>query len=70
VEEKLLVNRYDERLNVSRCKKRTYQRRGSRCRCRAQVRCLAKLASGLILPVGMGVSQGLGGKQHEQDRQC
>ena len=69
MEEKLLVNRYDERLNVSRCKKGTYQRRGPRCWCRAQMRRLAKLASRLILSLDVGVNQGLGGKQCEQDRQ-
>ena len=69
MEEKLLVNRYDEWLNVSRGKKRTYERRGSRCRCRAQVRRLAKLASCLVLSLDVGVNQGLGGKQCEQDRQ-
>ena len=69
MEEKLLVNRYDKRLNVSSCQKRTHQRCGSCCRCRAQVRRLTKLASRLILSVGVGVSQGLGGEQHEQERQ-
>ena len=69
MEEKLLVNRYDERLNVSRCKKWTYKRRGSLGRCRAQMRRLAKLASRLILSLDVGVNQRLGGKQREQDRQ-
>ena len=69
MEEKLLVNRYNKRLNVSGCQKRTYQRCGSRCRRRSQMRRLAKLASRLILSLGVGVSQGLGGEQHEQERQ-
>lgn len=69
MEEKLLVNRNDKRLNVSRCKKRTYKRRGSRGRCRAKMRRLAKLASRLILSLDVGVNQGLGGKQREQDCQ-
>jgi hypothetical protein len=69
VEEKLLVNRDDEGLNISRCQKRTYKPRGYRRWCRAQVRRLAKLASCLILSVGVGVRQGLGGEQCEQDRQ-
>ena len=55
MEEKLLVNRYYEGLYVPRCNERTYKRRGSRGRCRAQVRRLAKLASCLILSVGVGV---------------
>ena len=69
MKEKLLVNRYDKRLNVSHRKKRTYYGRGSRRRCRAQVCRLAKLASRLILSLDVGVNQGLGGKQREQDRQ-
>jgi hypothetical protein len=68
VEEKLLVNRYGERLNVSCCKKKTYERRDSCCRYRAQMRRLAKLASRLILSVRVCMSQGLGGEQSEQDR--
>ena len=69
MEEKLLVNRYDERLNVSCCKKKAYQRRDSRCRYGAQMRRLANLARGLILSVCVGMSQGLRGEQHEQGRQ-
>lgn len=69
MEEKLLVNRYDEGLNVPHFKERTYKRRGYRRWCRAQVRCLAKLARGFILSVGMGVRQGLRSEQREQDRQ-
>ena len=33
------------------------------------MRCLAKLASRLILSLEVGVNEGLGGKQCEQDRQ-
>ncbi len=69
MEEKLLVNRYDEGLYVPRCNERTYKRRGSRGRCRAELRRLANLASRLMLSVGVGVRQGLGRKQCEQDRQ-
>ena len=69
MEEKLLVNRYYEGLYGPRCNERTYKRRGSRGRRRAQVRRLAKLASCLILSVGVGVRQSLGGKQREQHRQ-
>ena len=69
VEEQLLVNRYDKRLNVPCCKKKTYQRRDSSCRYGAQMRRLAKLARGLILSVRVGMSQGLGCEQHEQGRQ-
>jgi len=69
VEEKLLVNRYDEGLNVPRCQERAYKRRSSRGRCRAQVCRLAKLASRIILPVEVGVNQGLGGEQCEHDGQ-
>ena len=69
MKEKLLMNRYDEWLNVSRGEKRTYKRCGSRCRRRAQVRRLTKLASRLILSVGVGVSQSLGCEQHKQGRQ-
>ena len=68
MEKKLLVNRYDKRLNVSRCKKRTYERRGSRCRCRAQMCRLAKLTSRFVLSLDVGVDQGLGGEQPEQER--
>jgi hypothetical protein len=69
VEEKLFVNCYQDRPNVSRCKKRTNQRCGSRCRCRAQVCRLANLASRLVLSLGVGVRQGLGNKKNGQDRQ-
>lgn len=68
MEEKLLVNRYDEGLNVPGCKERTYKRRGSCCRRRAQMCRLTKLASCLVLSLDVGVNQGLGGKQCEQDR--
>ena len=56
MEEKLLTNRYDERLNVFRCKERTDQRCDSRGRCRADMRGLANLASRFILSLGVGVS--------------
>jgi hypothetical protein len=69
VEEKLLVNGYDERVNVSRCQKWTDQRCGSRCRCRAQVRRLANLTSCLVLSLGVGVRECLGNKKNGQDRQ-
>ena len=69
VEEKLFVNRYEDRLNVSRCKKRTNQRCGFRCRCRAQVCRLANLASRLVLSLGVGMRQGLGNEKNGQDRQ-
>ena len=56
MEEKFLLNRYNERRDISSCKKRANQRCGSCCRTRANVRRLANLASGFVLPfsVGMG----------------
>jgi hypothetical protein len=60
VEEKLLLNRYDKRLNVFRRDERTNQRRGSCGRCRADMRGLANLAGRFILSLGMGVTQSLG----------
>jgi hypothetical protein len=68
VEEKLFVNRYEDWLNVIRRQKRTNQRCGSRCRCRAQVRRLANLAGRFILSLGMGVTQSLGNEQNGQHR--
>jgi hypothetical protein len=69
VEVKLLVNRYDKRLNVPGREKRTNQRWGSCCWSGAEVCRLANLAGGLILPLGVGVGQNLGGEENEQDRQ-
>lgn len=69
MEEKLLVNRYDKRLNVPGRKKRTKQRRGQGVRSRADVGRLADLASSLILSFCVGVAQALGNEQNEQDRQ-
>jgi hypothetical protein len=57
VEEKLFVNRYEDRLNVIRRQKRSNQRCGSRCRCWAQMRRLANLTSRLVLSLGMGMRQ-------------
>jgi len=68
VEEKFLVNRQDERVNVSRCQKWRDQRCGSRCRCRAHMCRLANLASRVILSVGVGVTECLGDEQHRHDR--
>jgi hypothetical protein len=50
VKEKLLMNRYNERLDVFCCGKRTNQRCSSCCRSRAKVCRLANLASGFVLP--------------------
>jgi hypothetical protein len=69
VKEKLLVNRYNERLDVSCCEKRTNQRCGSCCRTRADVRRLANLARGFILPFFMRVPQGLRTEHDKQNRQ-
>jgi hypothetical protein len=65
VEEKLLVNRYDKRLNGFSCKKRTKQRCGLRCRSRATVGRLADLASGFVLSLYMGVGSGLNQEYNE-----
>jgi hypothetical protein len=69
VEEKFFVNRYEDWLNVFRCKKRANQRYGSRCRCRAQVRSLTNLTSRLVLSLGVGVLQRLGSEKNGQGRQ-
>jgi len=69
VKEKLLVNRYNERLDVSCRKKRTYQRGGFCCRSRAKVGRLANLASSFILSLSMGMGKDLGNKQNAQHRQ-
>lgn len=50
MKEKLLVNRYNEPLDVSCCGKRTNQRCGSCCRTRTKVCRLANLACGFVLP--------------------
>jgi hypothetical protein len=55
VKEKLLVNSYNELLDVSRCEKRTNQRCDSCCRSRAKVCRLANLASGIILSLSVGM---------------
>jgi len=60
VEEKLLMNRYDERLNASRCQERTNQRCDSCGRCRTDMRGLANLASRFTLSSDVGVTQSLG----------
>lgn len=59
MKEKLLVNRYNERLDVSSCEKRTNQRYGSCCRSRAKVCRLANLASSFILSLSVGMGQDL-----------
>jgi hypothetical protein len=69
VEEKLFVNRYEDRLNVICCKKWTNQRYSSRCRCRAKVRRLANLASRLVLSLGVCVGKRLRSEKNGQDRQ-
>ena len=69
MEEKFFVNRYEDWLNVFRCKKRANQRYGSRCRCRAQVRGLTNLTSRLVLSLGVGVLQRLGSEKDGQGRQ-
>jgi len=69
VEEKLFVNPYEDWLNVFSREKRTNQRCGSRCRCRAQMRRLADLTSRLVLSLRMGVRQRLGNEENGQGRQ-
>jgi hypothetical protein len=66
VEEKLLVNRYNKRLNVPDREKWTKRRWGQRFRTGANVRRLADLASGFILSSCVRVVQGLPNKQNEQ----
>jgi hypothetical protein len=69
VEEKLLVNRYNELLDVSSCEKLTNLRYGSCCRSRAKVRRLADLTSRFILSLSVGMGQDLGKEQNGQNRQ-
>jgi hypothetical protein len=66
VEEKLLVDRYYERVNVSRRQKWTDQGRSSHGRGRAHVSRLANRASGFILPVGVRVTEGLRDEYYRQ----
>jgi hypothetical protein len=70
VEEKLLVNRCDKRLNVPGREERTKQRRDQGLRSGADVGRLANLASSLILPFCVGVAYRLAKKENEQDRQA
>ena len=69
MEEKLLVNRYNKRLNVPDREKWTKQRWGYRFRTGANVRSLAHLASSFILSSCVEVVQGLPNEQNKQDRQ-
>lgn len=69
MKEKLLVKRNNERFNVATCGKRSEQPKGGRPWSSADVRRLADLARGFILPFFMGVAQGLNTKHHEQDHQ-
>jgi hypothetical protein len=55
MKEKLLVNRYNERLNVSSCENKTDQRCDSCCRSRGKVCCLANLATSFILSLRVGM---------------
>jgi hypothetical protein len=64
-----MVNRYNERLDVSCRKKRTYQRAGFCCGSRAKVGRLANLASSFILSLSMGMGKDLGNEQNGQRRQ-
>ena len=59
MEEKLLMNRYDKGLNVPGRDKGSEQRRGQGPWSGADVRRLADLAGGFILPFFVGVAQGL-----------
>jgi hypothetical protein len=68
VEEKLLVNSCNKRLNVPDREKRTKQRWGQRFRTRPNVRSLADLASCFILSSCVEVVQGLPNEQKKQDR--
>jgi hypothetical protein len=68
VEEILLVNPYNKRVNVPDREKRTKQRRGQRFRTRPNVRSLADLASCFILSSCVEVVQGLPNEQKEKDR--
>jgi hypothetical protein len=69
VEEKLLVDRYEKRMDVPNRVKGTAQRYGSRCRRSAEVRRLANLARRFVLSVGVGVRLRPGHQQKDQDRQ-
>ena len=69
MEEKLLVNRYDKRLNVPDREKRTKQRWGKRVRTGADVRCLADLASSFILSFCVRVTKDLSKEQNGQGRE-
>jgi hypothetical protein len=62
VEEKLLVDRYEKRMDVPNRVKGTAQRYGSRCRRSAEVRRLANLARRFALSFGVRVRQSLGHK--------
>ena len=59
MKEKLLMKRNNKRLNVPTGSKRCEWRQGDGSRSRADVRRLADLARGFILPFFMGVAQGL-----------
>jgi hypothetical protein len=68
VDEKLLTNTYEKRLNVSGRQKRPKQRCSSRCWRGAKVCRLANLASSLILSFSVRVEEDLGNEENEQNR--
>jgi hypothetical protein len=69
VKEKFLMKRNNERLNVATCGKRSEQPEGGRLWSSADMRRLAELARGFILPFFMGVALSLGAEHDEQDHQ-
>ena len=66
VRKKLLMNRYEERPDITRCEERARQRYDLSCRRCPNVRRLADRARRLIVPVRVRVRLRLG---HEQNRQ-
>ena len=69
MEEKLLVNRYNERLDVTCCRQWTSQRCSSCSRSGTKVCRVANLASRFILSLSVGMEQDLRKKQNGQSRQ-
>jgi hypothetical protein len=67
VEEKLLVNYYDKRLNVSGRAKSPRYRCSLHCWRGAKVCRLANLASSLILSFGVRVEEDLGNEENERN---
>ena len=66
---KLLMNRYEERPDITRCEERARQRYDWSCRRCPNVRRLADLARRFVMPVGVRVRLRLGHEQHRQHGQ-